>query len=92
MVLDVQLTHELSLMQCCYQEDNIVGMRFIHRYGAFFAVVRISEYQPEWIGFSVLIIENISTLKTEQLLQILSPHKEAIQHYYKLCIEQQFGG
>ncbi len=91
MVLDVQLTHELSLMQCCYQEDNIVGMRFLHRFGTFFAVVRISEYQPEWIGFSVLVIENTSILKTEQLLQILSPHKDAIKHYHRLCIEQESG-
>ena len=93
MVLDVQLTADLTLLQCHYQEDGICGMTFIcERVGMFFTVVSIRENLPEWLGMVMLVIENKSIAPTADLLKILSPHKEAIQHYYKLCIEQQFGG
>lgn len=93
MIIDVQLTHELFLVQCTYQESGIIGMRFLHRLGTFFAVVKITEGLPDWLGFTVLIIENISVASTDELMKVLEPHKEAIEFYYRAeCLRQQHGG
>ena len=93
MIIDVQLSKDLFLVQCTYQEENIIGMRFLHDLGAFFAVVKITEGLPDWLGYTVLIIENISLASTVELLKVLEPHKEAIEFYYRAeCLRQQHGG
>ena len=86
--MDVQLSKDLFLVQCTYQDEDIIGMRFLHDLGAFFAVVKITEGLPDWLGFTVLIIENISVASTEELLKVLEPHKEAIVHYYNQTLMQ----